>query len=443
VTETAAVVVRGIGPVDGGQAAGRARPFGLFAWAAVAAFGSYFCMYGLRMPFKVATYSTVAPVFGGVGFKTLLLVSQVIGYTISKFVGIGLIAGIKPHRRAAALIGLAVMAELSLVGFGFVPTPWNAAMLFLNGLPLGIVFGLVMGFLEGRRQSEAMIAGLCASFIAADGITKSTGGWVMSLGVNPFWMPAVTGLIFLPPLFGFVWMLTRIPAPDPRDIEARSHRRPIDRAGRWRLFRKYAAGLSLVMAGYLLLTVLRSVRGDFAPEIWKGLGVTIEPSVFAFSESLVAGVTLLLFAGLIFLRSNHRAFFAAVAMGVAGFTIGIAALAAFSAGRLGPFAFVVLVGIATYLPYMAVHTSIFERLLAVTRDEGNIGYLMYLVDSFGYLGYVAVILWEGRIDKRTVVPFFVTTSWVVMAAGLAAFLAAGIYFARHPAVRFAPTEGRV
>ena len=34
--------------------------------------------------------------------------------------------------------------------------------LFVNGLPLGMVFGLVIGFLEGRKVTEALSAGpLC------------------------------------------------------------------------------------------------------------------------------------------------------------------------------------------------------------------------------------------------------------------------------------------
>jgi Family of unknown function (DUF5690) len=36
-----------------------------------------------------------------------------------------------------------------------------------------MVFGLILGFLEGRRHTEALTAGLCASFILADGTSKS------------------------------------------------------------------------------------------------------------------------------------------------------------------------------------------------------------------------------------------------------------------------------
>ena len=53
-------------------------------WAIVAAFGTYFCMYGFRKPFTSAGYSEIE--FFGFDFKTILVASQVLGYTLSKFI---------------------------------------------------------------------------------------------------------------------------------------------------------------------------------------------------------------------------------------------------------------------------------------------------------------------------------------------------------------------
>ena len=93
-----------------------------------------------------------------------------------------------------------------------------------------MVFGLVLGFLEGRRDTEARMAGLCASFILADGATKSVGTWLLQQGVSERWMPATAGLMFVPPLLFFVWMLTRIPPPDEQDVALRSQRSPMSRS---------------------------------------------------------------------------------------------------------------------------------------------------------------------------------------------------------------------
>jgi hypothetical protein len=124
-------------------------------------------------------------------------------------------------------------------------------------------------------------------------------------------------------------------------------------------------------------------------------------------------------------------------MSVLGFAIGAIALIGHRGGWIAPFPFIVMLGIGMYLPYMAVHTTLFERLLAVTRDKGNIGYLMYLVDSFGYLGYVAVMLREGYVSHGSVMPLFITCAWLATAGGMGVFVLAAIYFALHPAVKSA------
>ena len=48
-------------------------------------------------------------------------------------------------------------------------------------------------------------------------------------------------------------------------------------AQRREFFRRYALGLTLLVLVYLLITILRSVRADFAPEIWAGLRQTVRP----------------------------------------------------------------------------------------------------------------------------------------------------------------------
>ena len=124
-----------------------------------------------------------------------------------------------------------------------------------------MAFGLILGFLEGRRQTEAMIAGLCCSFVIADGVTKGVGVWMLERGVTQMWMPAVTGALFLIPLALCVWALTRhMPQPDSHDVLARSHRPAMDRRDRHAFLRHYWPGLSLLAVGYVLVTILRSLR---------------------------------------------------------------------------------------------------------------------------------------------------------------------------------------
>lgn len=150
----------------------------------VAAFGTYFCMYGFRKPFTTIADEPGQVLVWGLSFKVVLVISQTLGYMLSKFIGIKVISEMPRQRRAAAILVLIGCAELALLGFGLLPRPWSAVCLFLNGLPLGMVFGLVLGFLEGRRATEALAAGLCTSFILADGMTKSVGSWLLAQQVS-------------------------------------------------------------------------------------------------------------------------------------------------------------------------------------------------------------------------------------------------------------------
>lgn len=396
----------------------------------VAAFGCYTCMYGLRKPFTAGSY-TDTPF--GPEFKTWLLTAQVLGYTLSKFLGIRVIASLPPSRRAMTLLGLVGVAEIALILFAVLPRPWNIACLFFNGLPLGLVFGLVLGFLEGRRMTEALVAGLCASFILADGLAKTVGAQLLTLGVPERWMPAFAGLLFLGPLAGFVGMLAWIPPPTARDIHARSERPPMTREDRWLWLRRHGMGLGLVVIAYLLVTILRSLRADFAPELWASLGTSSQPGLFTRSEMWVTLGVLIATGSSVLVTDNRKALSLALLTGVVGLLLVAFSLLAQASGSLSAFPFMVLLGLGLYLPYVAVHTTIFERLIALTRDRGNLGYLMYLADAAGYLGYVAVMLAkDGRLRGGDFLEFFRSLAWWISLLAALGLLAAWQRFRRYP-----------
>ena len=297
---------------------------------------AYFCMYAFRKPFTAAEFATIRR---RRRVKAALVIAQVIGYTLAKFIGIKVIAEMRPHRRAAWLVGLIVVAEAALGAFAVVPMPVHLVCLFVNGLALGMVFGLVLGFLEGRRQTEALTAGLCASFIVADGVVRSAGGYVLEAGATDFTMPALTGLAFFLPFLVFVRMLTRVPVPSAADRAARTERVPMTGAERRAFFRRYAVGLLLIVGVYLLVTILRTVRSDFAREIWTGLGTKVEAKVFAQSE-MVVGASVLVLAGLaVFIRTTAGRSGPRSGWGCRPGLVGIALLAV---GSISPFAFMVL-----------------------------------------------------------------------------------------------------
>ena len=362
------------------------------AWALVAAFGTYFCMYGFRKPYTAATYTGAS--FFGMDYKFLLIIAQTMGYVIAKWAGIKIVSEILPGQRIKVLLGLILFAELMLLLFGILPRPWNVICLLLNGLPLGVVFGLVLGFLEGRKNTEALVAGLCASFIVSDGVSKSVGTLLLDHGVTENWMPFCAGLFFMVPTLLFIGMLRYVPLPTPADIASRSARTPMKAKARRAFFLKYAPGLGGIIVIYLFVTLLRSVRADFAPELWKGLGYPKTPAVFTQSELWVSFGVVLINGLAIFILNHYKAFRFSLLTCLGGFALLPVSVWALQAG-LGKFPFMVLVGLGVYIPYVAVHTTLFERLIAITKEKANIGFLMYLADSVGYSGYMILIFFRN------------------------------------------------
>ena len=386
----------------------------------LAAFGTYFCMYGFRKPYTASTYEGIY--YWGIGFKTILVSAQTIGYALSKFIGIKIISEIKPSKRSLGILILIGFAELMLLAFGLVPAPYNLIFLFLNGIPLGMVFGLVLGFLEGRKFTEILIAGLCASFILADGFTKSVGKELLGFGLSDQIMPVASGALFILPLLVFVWMLTKIPEPSQADKVHRSERLTMSKTQRRLFISKYGISLVGVFLAYLLCTLLRSIRADFAPEIWVNLGYSNLPAVFSQSEGFVT-VVIVVLTGLFFLlKNNANALKLSLLFSILGFFL-VALTTTVFYRTLNGYSFMILLGIGTYLPYVAVHTAIFERFLALTKEKANLGFLMYIADTAGYIGYIGLMFAKDLIrTKQNFLEFFMSIALVISIVSIAALL---------------------
>ena len=78
---------------------------------------------------------------------------------------------------------------------------------------------------------------------------------------------------------------------------------------------------------------------------------------------------------------------------------------------------------------MAIHTTVFERFLAMTRERGNLGFLMYVADSIGYLGVVGVLIVKNLVKfEGTFINFFLTICWIAAGLSVVCLVASAWYF---------------
>lgn len=398
------------------------------AYAMTMAFGTYFCMYAYRKPFTVATFEGLE--MWGMDYKILLIISQVLGYMLSKFFGIKIISELKKDNRVELLVTLILAAELALLGFALAPLSYKFIFLFLNGIPLGLIWGIVFSYLEGRRTSEMLGAGLCASFIVSSGFVKSIGKIVMDdLGYSEFWMPFAVGVIFFLPLLIFSYFLEKIPPPSIADEAEKTKRISMKREDRVAFIKKYFLGIALLIGFYMMLTAYRDFRDNFAAELWGALGYGNTPAIFTLSEIPIAVLVLLALGLTMFIRDNEKAFriyhwmlfFSTLMVGVATWL--------FTHGQLNPAVWMIIVGVGLYVCYVPFNCILFDRMIAVFKVEGNAGFLIYIADAFGYLGSVSILLYKnfGQPDLSWLT-FFVKGSYLLCLFGLVLIGGSYVYF---------------
>lgn len=367
------------------------HPFIFSLYAMITAFIVYSCMYAFRKPFAVATFDGIT--FFGIDYKILLITAQVIGYTLSKFLGIKIISEIKPFERIKYFIYLFTIASCSLLLFPLIPSPWNIIFLFTNGLPLGMIWGLVFSFLEGRKNTELLAAGLSVSFIFSSGLVKTVGSFLINnLNVSEYWMPFLTGLIFVPFLVISVWLLNKLPPPTKEDETMRTKREPMNKYSRIELFKKFSLGLILLIIIYIVLTAFRDLRDNFAVEIWNSLGLKGSSEIFVLTEIPISITLLFLMALLMLIKNNYQAFIITHLIIFLGVLILGLSTFLFVSNYINGFVWMMLIGTGLYMSYVPFNSILFERLIATFKYIGNVGFLIYLADSFGYLGSVSVML---------------------------------------------------
>lgn len=398
-------------------------------YAAVVAFLTYTMIFGFRKSYTVCTFDGLR--FAGLNYKTILVLSQMIGYLMAKFYGIKFISELKRLGRYKIILLLVGISWLAWLFFALVPAPYNAVFLFINGFPLGMLWGVVFSYVEGRRSTDFIGAALAVSFIFSSGFVKSVGGWLLlEFHLSEFWVPFVTGLVFALPLLFFIWLIERIPPPDEADIDARMDRTPMTRADRKKFIRSFLPGLIACIIIYGFATIFRDIRDNFSADMWKEMGYLNQPAIFSKTETPITLIVLVLIGSMVLIKNSYKAFMLAHFFIALGFALAGLATFFFVQKQLDPVWWMTAVGLGLYMVYIPFNSVFFERLIATFRFTGNVGFLIYLADSFGYLGSVSVLLSKEIFKvKLNWVEFFSNSVMILSVVGVIITIFSASYFA--------------
>ena len=388
-------------------------------------------MYAFRKPFGAATFEGLKFLDTEINLKTAFVISQVIGYTISKYLGCKFCSEIGRAYQARALIAMIIIAQLALLGFAVLPENLKVAAIFINGIPLGMVWGLVSRYLEGRKTAELLFAGLSCSYILGSSSVKTVGSWTMQSGVTQFWMPAAVGGMFLIPFFLSVFLLNQLPPPSEEDIKSRNKRTIMDGRERAGFVRQFLVGMILLLTLYFFLTAYRDFRDNYMPEVFEAMGYASEPTLFSKADYPIAFGIMAVMALLNLAKNHRRGLLAVFAVMISGMLLmGLATLLK-DMGRISGMWWMILIGFGAYLAYVPFGAVLFERVMASTRAAGTAVFAIYLCDAIGYTGSVGIQIYKDlghpNLDYYEFLRIF---TYGMASVGTALFLLSAVYFYR-------------
>ena len=387
--------------------------FNLTLFASITAFFTYMCFYPFRRAYTAATYEDLA--FFGVNFKILIITAQVLGFAVSKGLGIKYVSEILPQNRSRNLLIMISLSWICYLFFALTPAPYNLFFIFMASLPLGMVYGTILGFLEGRKTTDLLVAVLTASFIMGSGFAKTIGKWVMTcLEVSQFWMPFVACAIMIIPFGICVWLMGQIPPPTEEDIQNRTERKPMQKADRKAFIKEFALSMTIFVTSYVLLTTFREFRDNFTPEIWKLLGYGNNSAIFTQTETPIAITVLLMMAAMRWVQNNYKAFvIIQILMLAGGVLIGVSTVL-YQQKMLSPVAWLTTLGLGVYMAYAMCNSLYFERMIAAFKKSGTVGFLITFADYYAYIGSILVLFYKNFFQKSiNYLDFFIILSYCI------------------------------
>jgi hypothetical protein len=224
-------------------------------------------------------------------------------------------------------------------------------------------------------------------------------------------------------------LLERVPQPDADDIKERSVRLPMTREDRQNFLRLFGGGVVAVVITYLFLTIMRDVRDNFMANMWNELGYGQKPAIFTRTETITSIVVLVVMSMLVVVRKNIKALRLIHWVIVAGFLIAGVSSALFLTGHMPGVLWMQLAGLGLYMGYIPFNCIYFERLIAAFKITGNVGFLIYIADAWGYLGSMSVMLTKELAGlKLTWIQFYPTAVVFFSVIGVLATLFSLFYF---------------
>jgi hypothetical protein len=126
---------------------------------------------------------------------------------------------------------------------------------------------------------------------------------------------------------------------------------------------------------------------------------------------------------------------------VIGFALSLCGTLLFVYSQLSAFWWMTITGIGLYMGYVPFNCMLFERMIASFRYVSNACFIIYVADSFGYLGSDVVLLLKNFSNSSiSYSDFFVKMILAISALGTGLTILSSIYFKSKYQRYFTPSS---
>lgn len=352
-------------------------------------FAVYTCMYAIRKPFTGFIFQEQ---LGGINIKNWLVISQLAGYLMSKFFGISFIGNLNKEKRVTYLHLCLITASMPLFFLNITPHFIWPLLFFINGFPLGLVWGIVFSYAEGRNFTELIGSILACTFIFSSGFVKS-----LAITIHTHFhlnIPLTLGLIALGAnitAFILSYFLKTMPPPDADDELRNTKRKSLSKEERKKVFLASASLVIPAIFMYSIFTILRDIRDNFTAEILQADHIYSANSI-ASIETLLSIFLIFSIPFLTIIKSHYKAIMIIFIICLAGSALNIVGTLLYNAHLCSGITFFLCSGLGLYCGYILINISLMDRIIGFNKTQANAGFLMYTADAAGYIASFCIML---------------------------------------------------
>lgn len=312
----------------------------------------YSCIFLIKASMFACSWKSMPNVFG-LQYKTCLALAQTFGYAAGKMPAIIYSPKLPASRLRGALITVVCASGTCVCLSCAAPAKLALALVAFACVWLAPTWSLLQRYLEGRRDTEAIVAIVSFSYIGASGLCKGLCvDLVLLFGLSEREAVAACAAIGIGVGVAAAFGVAAQPPPSAADIEKRGRRKAMVsyRTELDRLLRGgFGVGIGLAVVAYTMLGALRAYRDYYQLELFQAVGLAQSSSLFALSEFTVSLFVLGATAGFSAFEDNRSAMHVILRVAAPG-ALSLALLTYLNqSGLLGGLPWMIGIGACTFL----------------------------------------------------------------------------------------------